>query len=587
MKALWRLKPYLLKYRKTLLAGLACVIAGNLLTAIQPRLVGRAVDILQTALQSGSTAGSILLEYSALIIGLTVLGGICSYLTRQTIIVVSRHIEFDLRNDFLARLQRLPAPFFITTPTGDIMAHATNDISSVRNVVGPCIMYPLDTLATFLFTITLMFLSDWQLTLLALVPLPFVSLLVFHLSRKIHHRFEARQAQFSALTTCAQENFSGIRIVQSYNREDYETGKFRRLSRDYLVRNLEVAKVQSLIWPLMFMLIGCSMIVTLIAGGLRVMDGRLTIGGLTAFFGYLTMLIWPMIAFGWVANMLQQGAASLGRLMRMMDTPPETSLPPDPGGPLPAVIEGRLEFQGTGFTYPGGKAPVLEAIDLTVEAGQTLAIVGYTGSGKSTLVNLIPRLLEPTNGRLLLDGIDIRKYPLDFLRSQIGYVRQESFLFSDSLSANIGYGLDSPDEAAIRRAAGVAQLDEDINGFPAGFDTLVGERGITLSGGQKQRMSIARAVARNPRILILDDALSAVDTGTESRILHRLREVMRQRTCLLISHRVSTVQDAGRIVVLHEGRITEAGTHQELLDRGGIYAELHAKQLLEEELEAM
>lgn len=586
MKSLLRLKPYLSRYRRTLAVGILAILLSNLLYVVQPQLIGQAVDVLKAHLGSSRPTGRVLFHYALLVVGLTALSGYFSYLTRQTIIVVSRHIEFDLRNDFLAHLQRLPLSFFLRTPTGDIMAHATNDIGAVRNVVGPCIMYPLDTIVTFVLTISLMLWNDWRLTLLVLIPMPLISLLVFRLSQKIHAMYDARQAQFSLLTSRAQENLSGMRIVQAYVREDHEIRQFDSLSRDYLVKNMAVARVQSLIWPLMFMLVGCSMVIALYAGGRRVIDGRMTIGTLTAFFGYLVMLIWPMIAFGWVANMLQQGAASMARLNRIFDAESESS-PAGRGEAGPDRVAGTVEFRGVTFQYPDTTVPALRGLTLTIPAGKTVAVVGYTGSGKSTLANLIPRLLEPTSGEIRLDGVDLRQIPLADLRATIGYVQQETFLFSETIAENIAYGVDAASEERVRQAAGIAQMDSDVAEFPEGFQTMVGERGITLSGGQKQRTSIARAILRDPRILILDDALSAVDTGTEARILQGLREVMRRRTTLLISHRVSAVKDADLIVVLDAGSIAEQGTHEELLAHRGIYADLYAKQLLEEELEAM
>lgn len=584
MKSLLRLKPYLAKHKKTLLWGLATVIGSNLFTVAQPFFIGRAIDSLKAGLELKTLDATSLLWYAVLVVSFSLIAGSFTFLTRQTIIVVSRRIEYDMRNDFLAHIQKLSLPFFQNTPTGDLMAHATNDISAVRNSLGPGIMYPTDTLMTFMMVIGVMMYQDWQLTLMALIPLPFVSYAVFRLGKIVHVKFEERQEQYAQLTTRAQENLSGIRVVKAYVREAHETDMFRTLSWEYLKKNLVLARVQSLMWPLMFLLVGFSLVITLYFGGMRVIDGVITIGTLTAFFGYLVMLIWPMIAFGWVINILQQGAASMARLARILDTKPDIQDTPDTDHTITGV-QGEIEFRDVSFKHKSAVEPALHSISLRIPKGSTLAIVGYTGTGKSTLVNLIPRLYDVTGGQLLIDGIDIKKIPLRVLRSAVGYVPQETFLFSDSLAENIGYGTDNGTEEHVREAAELAQLVRDIQDFPAGFDTMLGERGITLSGGQKQRTSIARAVMRKPAILILDDALSAVDTYTEEEILKRLRTIMKDRTSIIISHRISTVKEADAIVVLNEGTIAERGTHDELVEQGGIYAELYKKQLLEEELE--
>jgi len=586
MKPLLRLIPYLKKYKKTLVLGLLTVVFSNIFTVYQPYLVGNAIDKLKDGLKAGQIDARGLLLYAGIIVALSLVAGFFTFLTRQTIIVVSRHIEFDLRNDFLSHIQKLSLPYFQKTPTGDLMAHATNDIGAVRNAVGPGIMYPMDTIMTFTMVLAMMLWSDWRLTLLALIPLPLVSFAVYRLGKMIHEKFEGRQQQFSVLTTRAQENLSGIRIVKAYVREEYEISRFRELSWDYLGKNLVLAKIQSVMWPLMFMLVGCSLVITVYFGGLKVIEGSLTIGTLTAYFGYLMLLIWPMIAFGWVTNILQQGAASMGRLAKIFDTEPEIR---DDESTDYSVkeIKGGIEFRNVSFTHKGMENPILKNISLEIPAGKTVAIVGYTGSGKSTLVNLLPRLYETTAGQLLIDGVDIKKIPLEVLRSNIGYVQQETFLFSDTLLENISYGLDNGTLEHVKAAAEISQIAKDIKGFAKGYDTMLGERGITLSGGQKQRTSIARAVMRNPRILILDDALSAVDTYTEEEILKRLRTVMNDRTSIVISHRISTVKGADIIIVLDKGMIAEKGTHDELVALGGIYADLYEKQLLEEELELL
>jgi len=555
----------------------------NIFGVVQPLVVGYAIDELKAGIEAQRITSGQLLLYAGLVVAFSLVAGSFTFLTRQTIIVVSRHIEFDLRNDFLTHIQKLHLAFFQNTPTGDLMAHATNDISAVRNVLGPGIMYPTDTFMTLVMVLTIMLFKDWQLTLLALVPFPFVSVGVYLLGKWVNKKFKERQETYAELTTRAQESLSGIRVIKAYVREEYETKMFQRLSWDYLKKNLVLARIQSVMWPLMFILVGFSLVLTLYFGGLRVMEGKMTIGSLTAFFVYLMMLIWPMIAFGWVINILQQGAASMARLVKILDTPPAVS---DTGATNRAItsLQGAIEFRNVSFRYSPSGPDVLDDVSLTIPAGTTLAVVGYTGSGKSTLVNLIPRLFEPTQGSVLIDGVDTRTIPLTVLRGSIGYVPQETFLFSETIADNIGYGSDAVTDEAILRAADTAQLAKDVAESPKGFKTMLGERGITLSGGQKQRAGIARAVVLEPKILILDDALSSVDTVTEEEILKRLRGVMRGRTSIIISHRISTVKDADRIVVLMNGRIAESGTHEELVALGGIYAELHRKQLLEEEI---
>ena len=586
MKSLLRLKPYLFRYRKTLLLGLLTVIGSNLFTVVQPMFMGFAIDELKHGIESGVYVTGDLLKLAGFIVGFSLVAGFFTFLTRQTIIVVSRHIEFDLRNDLLGHLQKLSFSYFQNKPTGDLMAHATNDISSVRNVLGPGIMYPSDTIMTFAMVLTLMLVKDWRLTMLALIPLPLVSFVVYYLGKVIHHRFMERQEQFSLLTTRAQETLSGIRVVKAYVREAYEIGRFRGLSWDYLKKNLVLAKIQSVLWPLMFLLVGISMLITLYVGGLQIIDGSMTIGTLSAFIAYLVMLIWPVIAFGWVINILQQGSASMRRLANIFDTEPEIR-DSEQTNPDIRSIGGEIEFKDVSFTHRSAAAPTLKDINLRIDKGMTVAIVGYTGTGKTTLVNMIPRLYDVTGGSVLIDGHDIRTIPLSVIRSHVGYVPQETFLFSDSIAENIRYGVDNGGESDIRDSAAISQIEQDISEFPRGFETMIGERGITLSGGQKQRTSIARAVMRHPAILILDDALSAVDTYTEEEILKRLRVFMKDRTSIIISHRISTVKDADLIVVLDKGSIVERGTHDELVALGGIYADLHEKQLLERELEAL
>ena len=586
MKSLLRLRPYLAKYKRTLLWGICTVVMSNIFLVATPLFLGNAVDTIKRGIESGSMHHSDLVMYAALIVGFSCVSGFMTYLTRQTIIVVSRRIEYDLRNDFLGHIQKLPLSYFQNTPTGDLMAHATNDISAVRNALGPGIMYPSDTFMTFSMALSLMFVKDWSLTMMALIPLPLVSYAVYKLGQIIHAKFNERQAQYSLLTTRAQENLSGIRVVKAYVREEYEAGLFEKMSWDYLKKNLVLAKAQSVMWPLMYMLVGFSLIITVYFGGRQVIDGIITIGTLTAFFTYLSMLIWPMIAFGWVTNIIQQGAASMERLGKIFDTVPEIRDSPSTNT-LVNHLEGEIEFRNVSFSHRGAAKPTLQHIDLKIPKGTTLAVVGYTGSGKSTFVNLIPRLYDTTEGELLIDGVNVKQIPLEVLRSNVGYVPQETFLFSESISENISYGVDGTSSEFIHEAAEISQIAKDVAEFPHRFDTMLGERGIPLSGGQKQRTSIARAVMRKPKILILDDALSSVDTYTEEAILTHLRGVMKERTSIIISHRISTVKDADMIIVLNGGMIVEKGTHEELVEQNGIYAGLHFKQLLERELEEL
>jgi ATP-binding cassette, subfamily B, multidrug efflux pump len=586
MRPLLRLKPYLLRYKKTLLFGLLTVIGSNVFTIVQPMFLGKAVDELKHGIETHTFVTSDLLIWAGLIVGFALIAGAFTFLTRQTIIVASRHIEYDLRNDFLSHLQKLSYSYFQNKPTGDLMAHATNDISAVRNVVGPGIMYPSDTIITLAFVLIMMFISNWQLTLLALIPMPLVSFTVYKLSKFVNKVFTARQEQFSLLTTRAQETLSGIRVVRAYVREAYEEERFKNLSYEYLKKNLVLAKVQSIMWPLMFILVGFSLIITMYFGGIKVIDGQMTIGTLTAFTAYLSMLIWPMIAFGWVANLLQQGAASMKRLAAIMDIEPEIKDTEKTDYSI-NNIKGNIEFRNVSFVHKNAAKPTLKKINLKIESGMTVAVVGYTGSGKSTLISLIPRLYDITEGELLVDGINIRRIPLEILRSNIGFVPQETFLFSETIAENILYGVDNHSKEDFNKAAEISQIAGEIIEFPKQYETIIGERGITLSGGQKQRSSIARAIMRDPKILILDDALSAVDTYTEERILKRLHEFMKGRTSIIISHRISTVKDADLIVVIQNGEIVERGTHDELLSIDGIYADLYQKQLLEQQLEEM
>ena len=579
-----RLLPYISRHRHRLFLGLACVLVTAAVSLLSPWVLKYAIDDLT----SGVTRAK-LGVYAALLLGIAAVGGCFRFLMRRLIVGVSREFEYDVRNDFYTHLQRLPVGYFQAERTGDIMSRATNDLNAVRMMAGPAIMYTLNTAIVFCVAIILMLSIDVRLTLIALIPLPFVSLSVKFFGSAIHRRFERIQAQLSQMSAVVQEALAGVRVVRAYRQEAAEVKRFRGVNQEYLDRNRSLIQLQSVFYPSMALFLGFGSLLVLWLGSRQVILGRITLGEFVAFNAYLVMLTWPMIAFGWVTNMLQRGMASWKRMLQVFDAVPDIA---DPDGTVvgPDEIRGSLELRGLTFAYGSGE-PVLHDVSLRVEAGQTLALVGGTGSGKSTLLGLIPRLFDPPPGTVLIDGIDVGKLPLATLRRAIGFVPQEPFLFSSTVRDNVAFGLGDDVagdavEAAVRRTAAVASLDADIARFPLGYDTLVGERGVTLSGGQKQRAALARALAVDPKILILDDALSAVDTYTEERILHGLREVMRQRTSIIVAHRISTVRDADVIAVLDHGRLVEQGSHDELLARGGVYAELYRKQLLEDELAA-
>lgn len=576
--ALRRLLPYVLRYRREYLIGLACVLATSAIGLISPWVLKFAIDDLYAGVTRAKLGG-----YAASLIVIAAVGGFFRYQMRLIIIGASRGIEYDLRNDFFAHLQRLPVGYFHANRTGDLMSRATNDLSAVRMMIGPAVMYLSSTLLTAMVSLMFMFSLDARLTLIALIPLPLVSIAVNMLGSAIHKGFEEVQAKLSEMSAVVQESLTGVRVVRAYGQEEPEVERFRLANQDLLEHNRHLIQLQGMFFPSMSLFLGFGALLTLWFGSRDVIQGRITIGELVAFNAYLAMLSWPMIAFGWVTNLLQRGKASWERMLTVMDTEPAIR-DRAAGKKGPQQIQGAIEFRDLTFAYNG--RPVLSHVSLHIHPGQTVALVGATGSGKSTLVNLIPRLHDPPPGTVFIDGVDVREIPLAVLRASIGFVPQEPFLFSDTLADNIAFGSPGREDETVRAAAAVARLDKDAEDFPRGYETMVGERGITLSGGQKQRAALARAVLVDPRILVLDDALSAVDTYTEEEILSRLRHVMRQRTSIVISHRISTVRDADRIVVLDEGRLVEQGTHEELVRLGGIYAELYKKQLLEEELAA-
>ncbi|HNW58202.1 MAG TPA: ABC transporter ATP-binding protein [bacterium] len=537
---------------------------------------------LQT-LMSGYTPLVALGIFAFTMVGMTVLQGLFRYFLRMELIGMSRRVEYHLRNDYLRHLQNLPASFFQRHKTGDLMARATNDMEAVRSMLGPGIMYFATTIIVAIISIVLMAGISWRTTLWSLALMPVVAFIVYNQARQIARLFDKIQEQFSSLTAKVQENLSGIRVVKSYVQEGHEVEDFRSQSEEYIQRNLKLVKVRAGMWTSIDFLLGLTTLAALVAGGREVMNGQLSIGGLVAFLSYLAMLAWPMIALGWTLNMWQEGLASTARIMEIFREEPEILDGPETDLSITS-LHGEIEFRNLSFAYSAAGPAILSNISLHIPAGRTVAIVGATGSGKSSLVNLIPRLYQAGPGQLLIDGHPVERIPLALLRRSIGMVPQETFLFSETLQENIAFGVEELRMAEIEAAAETSQIRSDFDQFPDGFGTVVGERGITLSGGQKQRTAISRAIIRQPRILILDDALSAVDTYTEEEILKRLRTIMAERTTILVSHRISTVRDADLIVVLKGGSIIEQGQHEELLAQKGAYWELYQRQMLEESL---
>ncbi|MGH9433140.1 MAG: ABC transporter ATP-binding protein [Terriglobia bacterium] len=569
--------PYVVRYKRQYVLGFAALLVAQCVGVIIPLIIKAGIDGMIHRVSAGR-----LLFYTGLILLVALGKGFFQFWMRWILIGASRDIEYDLRNDLFSHLMRLSQRYYNQTRTGDLMSKLTNDLNAVRNLLGPGIMYSGSTVVVGVACIALMVHLDSRLTLLALAPLPLASLAVKFFGQKIHDRFEKIQAMYSELTERVRENLAGVRVIRSFCQEPAEIETFRGMNQEFVEKNKSLIWITSFLWPSMALLFSASFLLILLVGGEHVLKGQISLGTFTAFNVYLLYLIWPIIALGWVTNIVQRGLASLGRLWSIFTSQPDID-DRDVAANAPASLRGAIEFRNLRFSYNG--VPVLKKINLQIPAGKTVAIVGATGSGKSTLVSLVPRLYDAPEGSLLIDGWPIRQIPLATLRGNIGFVPQESFLFSETIRENVKFGSPAAVDDEIDRATEISNVLPEIRSFPKAFETMVGERGITLSGGQKQRTAIARAVIRNPRILILDDALSSVDTGTEEKILTRLTQVMAGRTTLMISHRVSTIRHADEIVVLHDGEIVERGTHEKLLNQNGFYTELYNRQLIEEALE--
>jgi ATP-binding cassette, subfamily B, multidrug efflux pump len=585
VRSLLHLNKYFYKYRVRLLLGILFVVLNNYFAVFSIRYVGEAVDFVKAALEKGnvpeSRVMSEMLIFGTMIIGMALLMGLFMFFMRQTIIVMSRHIEYDLKNEVYAHYQQLDLAFYKRNNTGDLMNRISEDVSRVRMYIGPAIMYIVNTFGTFVLTIIVMFQVDWKLSLYTLSPLPILAISIYYVSDRINRKSNIVQAQLSSLSTHAQEAFSGIRVLKAYTRESSSQGSFEKASKDYRAKNLSLVKTEALFQPFMITLIGLSTILTIYIGGREYISGRVSMGNITEFVMYINRLVWPIASLGWVTSLIQRAAASQERINEFLDTKPaiinKTTEPTE--------IKGKVEFRQVSFTYEHSGIKALDDVSFTVNPGESLAVIGRTGSGKSSIAALLTRLYDAGSGEIWIDGKDIKTVNLYSLRTQTGYVPQEVFLFSDTIANNIAFTSSSAaqvDKKAIEQAARDAAIYSNIIEFPEKFETTVGERGITLSGGQKQRISIARAIIKEPRILIFDDCLSAVDTETEEEILSNLKRIMKGRTTLIISHRVSSVKHCDQVIVMDNGKVIERGDHQSLLTKKGVYYELYHKQVLEE-----
>jgi ATP-binding cassette subfamily B protein len=599
MGPLSRLNHYFWKYWYLFVPGLLFTMLSAGFQTTVPMVVRQAVDSiprlvrLHTAFEGTVASGHLysyffvtLLMFAGVILLLSATSGVFMFLMRQTVVVASRHIEYDLRNALYDHLQRLSPSFYQEYSTGDVITRATDDIEKVRRYIGPAIMYVTRSLSIVLVVVSVMFFISPTLTFYALIPMPLLAVSVFFMARMVHERSDRLQQQYSSLTSRVQEALAGIRVLKAYTREEAEAEAFEDESRDYKKRNLDLALVDSAWRPTFLFLVGLSTIIVVWVGGRLVAEGVITIGNIAEYIIYVSIMTWPVASLGFIITMIQRASASVKRLQKIVDTEPDIA-DTDRTDPSITDIEGRITFENVWFQYEGESEAALKNVSFDLRADETLAVVGRTGSGKSTLVRMIPRLMDPDRGTVRIDGRDVREIPLDTLRSHLGYVPQDVFLFSDTVANNIAFGKLDADEDEIRTAAKEADLLGNVQDFPDGFETFVGERGITLSGGQQQRTSIARALIRDPRILVFDDALSAVDTATERNILQSLRRRQGSHTLVIVSHRLSAVQEADLILVMDEGRVVERGTHEDLVNNDGLYADLHEKQLLEEEIEAI
>ena len=580
MRELRALLPFMRPYRGILAVGLAMVLISNRFAVLGPRYLQQGID----ALRAGAAFGDVS-HFALLLVGVALIGGVARYFMRDILNSASRRVEFDLRNVLYDHVQQMPAEFYDRFATGDIMARATNDLLAVRMVAGPAMMYLIDTIIRAMLIVPAMLHISPLLTGIALLPLLGLPLAMVVLGQKIHHRTLDIQNQFGELTNFVHENLSGVRVVRAYRQERAETDAFRRLNEDYRRRNLALAKVQGVFYPVLTLFGGLGAAAVLYVGGGLVLQGEVSVGAFIAFGVYLAMLVWPMIALGWAINLFQRGAASMARINQLLRERPSIVSPSSAAGLPPAQGARALTVDGVWFRYPNApeRGWVLQDVSFYVAPGRSLAVVGATGAGKSTLVDLLVRTYDPDRGRILIDGVDIRTISLADLHQAIGFVPQETFLFSQTLRDNVLLG--APDDGRLERVAETSQLAAALSDLPSGFDTMLGERGINLSGGQKQRAAIARALAQDPPIFVLDDALSAVDAQTEAKILAGLRGALAGRTSVIVSHRLTAVREADWILVLDSGRLVEQGTHEELVARGGRYWELLRRQQLEEELE--